>query len=34
MDKVSEAILVDNDELYILHKPRADAFTLKHEDRK
>ena len=34
MDKILEAFLTDNDELYVLHEPGTNAFTLKQEDGK
>ena len=34
MDKFLEALPVNKDELYILHEPGTNAFTLKREDRK
>ena len=33
MDKFLEAFPVNNDELYILHEPGTNPFTLKREDR-
>ena len=34
MDKTLEALAGDNDELYVLHEPGTNAFTLKREDGK
>ena len=32
MDKILEVLSADNNELYVLHKPGTNAFTLKRED--
>ena len=34
MDKILEALPADNDEVYVLHEPGTNTFTLKREDRK
>ena len=34
MDKILEDFPADSNELYVLHEPRTNAFTLKHEDGK
>ena len=34
MDKIIQALLPDNDDLYIEHPKRSNSFTLKREDRR
>ena len=34
MDKILEDFPADSNELYVLHEPGTNAFTLKHEDGK
>ena len=34
MDKILEALPVDNNELYVLHEPGTKVFTIKQEDGK
>ena len=32
IDKITENLPTDNEELYIAHKPDSNSFSLKHED--